>query len=79
MAAYAATPVFLCGALLVMPLLVVASVAGFAHSLALAYLGLRELLGCRASDAAGFTAGALMFALVASLLLGGLCSAAGLI
>lgn len=78
-AAYAATPVLLCGALLVIPILVVASIAGFVHFLALSHMGLQRVLGCRAEDGAAFTAATCLFALVASMLLGGLCSAAGLI
>jgi hypothetical protein len=78
-AAYASTPVLLCGALLVIPLLVIASLAGFVHFLVLAHLGLQRVLGCRADDAAGFTAASCLFAAVASMVLGGLCSAAGLI
>lgn len=78
-AAYASTPMFACGALLVVPVLVVASVAGFVHCLALAYLGMQTVLGCKETDAAAFTAGAGLFALVAGLVLGGLCSAVGLI
>ena len=78
-AGYAATPVLLSGALLVMPVLVIASLAACVHSFALCYLGVQRLLGCPQADAAFFVAAATMFAVVASLLLGGLCSAAGLI
>jgi len=78
-AAYAATPVLLSGALLVMPVLVVASLAACVHGFALCYLGVQRLLDCPEPDAAFFVASAAMFALVASLALGGLCSAAGLI
>ena len=79
LAAYASTPVLLSGALLVVPVLIVASVAACIHCFALCYLGVQQVLGCPEEEAAFFVAGACMFALVASLLLGGLCSAAGLI
>jgi hypothetical protein len=78
-AAYASTPVLLTGALLVMPVLIVASVAACIHCFALCYLGVQRVLGCPEEEAAFFVAGACMFALVASLVVGGLCSAAGLI
>jgi hypothetical protein len=79
LAAFSASPVLIVGALLVVPVLVVACVAACVHALALSYLGARHLLGCPESDAAFFVAAACMFALVSSMLLGGLCSAAGLI
>ena len=78
-AAFASTPVLLFGALLVIPLLIVASVAVSIHCFALCYLGAQHVLGCPEPDAAFFVAGACMFTLVGSLLLGGLCSAAGLL
>lgn len=79
LAAFASTPVLLSGALLVLPALVVACVAACVHCFALCYLGAQRLLGCPESEAAFFVAAACMLALVGSLVLGGLCSAAGLI
>jgi hypothetical protein len=78
-AAFASTPVLLTGALLVMPVLVVASLAAGIHCFVLCYLGVQRVLGCPEQDAAFFVAGAGMLALVASLLVGGLCSAAGVL
>lgn len=79
LAAFASTPVFLAGALLVMPALIAASVVAFVHCCALCYLGAQRLLGCPEADAAFFVAGAFVFMLMTSLVLGALCSAAGLI
>jgi len=78
-AAFASTPVLLAGALLVIPGMIVASVASLIHSCALCYLGVQRVLGCRESEAAFFVAAACMLALVGGLLLGGLCSAVGLL
>ena len=78
-AAFASTPVLLVGALLVIPGMIVASVASLIHCFALCYLGAQGVLGCRESEAAFFVAAAGMLALVGGLLLGGLCSAIGLI
>lgn len=78
-AAYAATPVLLSGALLLMPVLVMASLIAGLHSCALCYLGVQSMLGCPERDAAFFVAAAGMLSLVASLALGALCSAAGLL
>jgi Yip1 domain len=78
-AAFASTPVLLVGGLLFIPGMIVASVASLVHCFALCYLGVQRLLGCRESEAAFFVAAAAMLSLVGSLLLGGLCSAAGLI
>jgi hypothetical protein len=69
----------LVGGLLFIPGMIVASVASLVHCFALCYLGVQRLLGCRESEAAFFVAAAGMLSLVGSLLLGGLCSAAGLI
>ena len=78
-AAFASTPVLLTGALLLMPVLIVASVAACIHCFALCYLGVQRVLGCPEEEAAFFVAGACMVALVASLIVGGLCSAAGVL
>ena len=79
LAAYASTPVVLAGALLVFPVLAVLAVPAFLHSFALCYLGAQQVLGCRESEAAMFVAMAWVLSAAASMLLGGLCSAAGLI
>ena len=78
-AAYAATPVLAAGALLVLPVLIVACVVACLHAFALCYLGVQQMLGCRESDAAFFVAAACMAALVLSMLLAGLCGAVGLL
>jgi hypothetical protein len=78
-AAFASTPVLLVGGLLFIPGMIVASVASLVHCFALCYLGVQRVLGCRESEAAFFVAAAGMLSLIGSLLLGGLCSAAGLI
>ena len=77
--AYSSTPVLLCGALLVMPLLVIASVGGFLYGLALCSIGLQEMLDCREGDTPAFVAGAGVFLGVTSMALGALCSAIGLL
>lgn len=79
LAAYASTPVLLAGALLVVPATVVVCVAALIHCCALCYLGAQQVLGCRESEAAFFIAAAAILSVVGSLILGGLCSAAGLI
>jgi hypothetical protein len=79
LAAYASSPVLLSGALLVMPVLVIACLVACLHCFALCYLGAQRLLGCSESDAAFYVAAAWMFMLVSSMLAAGLCSAAGLI
>ena len=78
-AAYASTPVLLCGVLLVVPLLVIASVGGFLYGLALCSIGLKEMLGCRERDTAAFVASAGSFLVASSIALGALCSAIGLL
>lgn len=78
LAAYASTPVVLCGALLVFPMAAILAVPAFLHSFALCYLGAQQVLGCRESEAAMFVAMAWVLSSAASVLFGGLCSAAGL-
>jgi hypothetical protein len=79
LATYASVPVFLTGALLVVPVLVVASVGGFLYTLGMLYVGAQAMLDCRERDAAAYVASGCMFTGMTSMLLGGLCSAAGLI
>jgi hypothetical protein len=78
-ATYATSPVFLSGALLVVPVLVIASVLAFVHYLVLCSGGVQTVLQCREEDAPGFVAAASVFAGAMSMALGALCSAAGLI
>jgi Yip1 domain len=78
LAAYASTPVFIAGALLITPVLAIVMVPALIHSFALCHVGLQPMLGCRDSDTPEYVASAFVFAGVGSFLLGGLCSAAGL-
>ena len=77
--AYSSTPVLLAGTLLFVPVLVIASVAAFLHSLVLCSVGLNVLLGCRESDCPAFVASVAVATGIASMALGALCSAIGLI
>jgi Yip1-like protein len=79
LAAYASTPVLLSWFLLVFPPFMVVPVAALIHCFALCYLGVQQLLECRESEAAMFVAAAWVLSAIAGMLLGGLCSAAGLI
>jgi hypothetical protein len=79
LAAYASTPVLLSWFLLVFPPFAVVPVVALLHSFALCYLGVQHILECRESEAAMLVAAAWVFAAVSGVLLGGLCSAAGLI
>lgn len=76
-AAYAATPVLATWVLLLFPMFAMIPVAALIHGFALCYLGVQEVLGCRETEAALFVASAGVFGVVASMVLGGLCSAAG--
>jgi hypothetical protein len=78
-ACYASTPVLLSWFLLLFPPFAVLPIVALLHCFALCYLGVQQLLDCRESEAAMFVAGAWVFSAVAGMLLGGLCSAAGLI
>jgi hypothetical protein len=78
-AAYASTPVLLSWGLLVFPAFAVIPVVALLHSFALCYLGVQQVLECRESEAAMFVAGAWVFSAIGGMLLGGLCSAAGLL
>lgn len=55
-AVHGSTPVLVCGLLFVWPLLTAVGVIAMLHCFYLYYLGLQHLMGCRASDAAEFTA-----------------------
>jgi hypothetical protein len=76
-AAYASTPALATWLLLVYPPMMVVPVAALLHAFALSCLGVQQVLDCRSSEAELFVAGAWIFSAVASMLLGGLCSAAG--
>lgn len=78
-AAHASTPVLLSGVLLLYPPLMVLPVVALLHCFALCYLGVQRVLKCRESEAALLVAAAWVFSAVAAMLVGGLCSAAGLI
>jgi hypothetical protein len=76
-ACYSATPILLCGALLFVPILVVASVGGLLYALGVCALGVETVLGCKGSEVAGYVAGAAFFMGATSMALGALCSAIG--
>jgi len=78
-AAYASTPVLVSWFLLVFPPFAVVPVIALLHSFALSYLGVQALLECRESEAALFVAAAWVFSAVASMAVGALCGAAGLV
>ena len=78
-AAYASTPVLLAGALLFVPILVIASVGAFLHALVLCSVGMNVLLGCPDSDCPAFVASVAVASGAASMALGALCSAIGLL
>lgn len=78
-AAYASTPVLLSGGLLFLPVLVLASLIAMLHCFALCHSGARDILGCPAGDADGFTAASIVVAFALTLVFGALCSAAGIL
>jgi hypothetical protein len=78
-AAYASTPVLASWFLLLFPLFAVIPVVALLHGFALCYLGVQQVLECRESEAALLVAAAWVFSALGSLILGGLCSAAGVI
>ena len=78
-ACYAATPVLLCGALLFVPLLVIASIGGFLYGLGLCAMGVQIVLDCREGQTAAYVASAGVFLGATAMALGALCSAIGLI
>jgi hypothetical protein len=78
-AAYASTPVLLSWCLLLYPPLMILPIVALLHCFALCYLGVQHVLECRESEAALFVAAAWIFSALGSMLLGGLCSAAGLL
>jgi hypothetical protein len=78
-AAYASTPVLLSWFLLVFPPFAIVPVIALMHSFALCYLGVQQVLECRESEAALLVAGAWLFSAVASMVVGALCGAAGLV
>jgi len=78
-AAYASTPVFVASPLLVSPALAVGSIVALFHCFALCYLGLQQILECRESESAVYVAAAVAVTGFASMLMGGLCGAAGVL
>ena len=76
-AAYASTPVLVSWSLLAFPAFAVVPVVALLHCFALCYLGVQQVLGCREPEAALLVASAWVFSTLGSMLLGGLCSAAG--
>ena len=78
-ACYASTPVLLSWFLLLFPPFAVLPVVALIHCFALCYLGVQQLLDCREPEAAMFVAAAWVLSGMGGMLLGGLCSAAGLI
>lgn len=78
-AAYASTPVLLSWFLMLYPPFIVLPIVGLLHCFALCYLGVQHVLECRESEAALFVAAAWVFSGIGGMLLGGLCSAAGLL
>ena len=79
LACYSATPVLLCGALLVIPVLVIASVGGLLLAIGVCATGMPVMLGCRSDDVPAYLATAAFCFGLASIALGALCSAIGLI
>ncbi len=78
-AAYASTPAMVAAPLLASPAFAVGSILGVLHCFALCYLGLQQVLDCRESESALYVAAAVAVTGFASMLLGGLCGAAGIL
>ena len=78
-AAYGSTPVLVSWFLLVFPAFAIVPVIALLHCFAVSYLGVQQVLDCRESEAALLVAAAWIFSAFASMVLGGLCAAAGLI
>jgi hypothetical protein len=76
-ASYASTPVLVAWGLLLFPPFAILPIVALLHSFALGYLGVQEVLGCREEEAALLVAAAWVFSAVGSMLVGGLCGAAG--
>jgi hypothetical protein len=78
-AAYGATPVWLAGALLVQPVLILAVLVATLHACFLWFLGVQALLQVPARAAAECVAIALLISTVLTMLAGGLLGAAGML
>ena len=76
--AYSATPLLLCGMLLVVPILVITLVVALPYAGYLLYAGSQEVLGVRKGDAAEFAAAAMVTASLLSMALGAALAALGL-
>ena len=78
-AAYSATPVLLCGVLLVLPVAVILMVVTLPYAFYLLSIGAHHVCGVGSKDTAEFTAATLVLTVAASLLTGGLLSAADIL
>jgi uncharacterized membrane protein YidH (DUF202 family) len=78
-AAYGATPVWLAGALLVQPVLILAVVIAMLHACYLWFVGVQAVLGVRPGAAAECVAIALLIGTVLTMLAGGILGAAGML
>lgn len=78
-AASSATPMLLGGALLFHPLFLMLMVVAVPYAAYLVYLGGQHLLGVAPGDAAEFTAVSMLVAAAASMVLGAVIAAAGII
>jgi hypothetical protein len=79
LACYSGTPVFLCGAALIVPLFIIASVGALLYGIGLCATGARIMLECPDGEVPAYVASASMFFGATSMALGALCSAIGLI
>jgi len=78
-AAYGATPIWVAGALLVQPVLILAVLVATMHASFLWFLGVQALLQVPARAAAECVAIALLIGTVLTMLAGGFLSAAGML
>lgn len=78
-AAYAVTPVLMCGILFVVPTLVIVVVIALPYAGYLIFAGVQEVLGVGPGDAAEFAVASMVVNTAASFALGGLLGALGLI
>jgi Yip1 domain len=78
-AGYGTTPLLFAGALLVMPVLVMAGMVAMVHCFGLYYAGAKQVCGCRASDSAEYVALACLLAAAVTVALGAVGGALGVI
>ena len=74
---HGSTPVLACGLLFAWPLLTAVGVIAMLHCFYLYYLGLQRVVGCRASDAAEFTAISFLVSMVIAGTIGAMGSGLG--